>query len=69
MFTGGTLAKRGDIFQVSSIFRRAAWEREVYLSDQIESFKQHLLGHIPWNLMEKALGESRAVSYDNMNWF
>ena len=41
------------------VFHRAAWEREVYLSDQVESFKQHFIAHIPRTLMEKALGNCR----------
>ena len=32
-----------------------AWEREIYLSDQIELFKQHLISHISWDMMERAL--------------
>jgi hypothetical protein len=36
---------------------KESWEREVYLSDQVETFKQYLIGQIPWTLMERALGK------------
>ena len=45
-----------DLNALLLVFHRAAWEREVYLSDQVESFKQHFIEHIPRTLMEKALG-------------
>ncbi len=32
-----------------------AWEREVYLSDQVDSFKVHLLSHLPPSLLEETL--------------
>ena len=52
---------------------KAAWEREVYLSDQIELFKQHFHGHIPHSLVEKALGPvldgvKSAISAKKSEW-
>jgi hypothetical protein len=34
-----------------------AWEREIYLSDQVEFFKQHVVSYLASNVTEKVLGQ------------
>lgn len=51
----------------------AAWEREVYLSDQIELFKQHVLGCMSYPIMEKAIdpilnGIKAAILHMKRQW-
>lgn len=52
---------------------RTAWEREIYLSDQVEAFKQHVLSHVPANLIEKVMepiliGIGEAILWKKREW-
>ena len=39
------------VFQVIGV----AWERETYLSDQVEAFKRHLISHLAPAITERVL--------------
>lgn len=50
-----------------------AAEREVYLSDQISAFKDHVLSHVPRNLMDDlmipiVMGISQAIVNKKKSW-
>lgn len=50
-----------------------AVDREVYLSDQVSAFKNHVLSHVPLNLMDEilapiVLGISQAILWKKQQW-
>jgi hypothetical protein len=50
-----------------------ACDREIYLNDQVEEFKNHVLEHVPYNLIEKVLepvliGISEAILVKKRDW-
>ena len=51
-----------------------AWKREIYLSDQVEAFKAHLLSHLAPAITEKVLdvgvlkGLSDAIARKKQQW-
>ena len=52
---------------------QTAWEREIYLSDQIELFKQHVITYISCNILEEAMlsileGIENAVIIKKKQW-